>query len=353
MKAALALLLTAGSAFGASPVIQLSPTPAALSPLAIAGVPFALQASPAMVFSAPSALALPRLASPLGLVPVPAPAAPAFAARALPALSAMTALPAASVGDAFDGAFAEKKREEARAVQYAHAEIPVVDYVRGAYGEDGAREFMEGVYAVDEKTSFTGKELMSFLVTPEALNPDLVPDPDRVDFSRLGRTSAQIRTIVEGKGMPYHPYERVMTEAFRDGLIYRLYNRNDGLTYYGVPPRVRADWGLEPAAEVVPAALAPITAGPTPFSDALTALAADAMKLPKDEELFEFTAQAVDAAIKAGKLPPDAVTKAFRKRADALGYDVPSLADAVITLAESAEETPWEARTAALRALLD
>ena len=362
MKATLALLLTAGPAFGASPIIRLAPTPALVSP-AIVAAPFALQAAPAMAFSAPSAAVLPRLASPLAPAPAaalsapahaaPASAVPALAARALPALSAMTVLPAASAGDAFDGAFAERKHEEARAVQHAHAEIPVVDYVRGAYGEDGAREFMEGVYAVDEKTSFSGKELLSFLVTPEALNPDLVPDPDRVDFSRLGRSSARIRAIVEDKGMPYHPYERIMTEAFREGLIYRLYNRNDGFTYYGVPPRVRADWGLEPAPEAAPAAKAPVAAGPTPFSAALTALAADAMKLPKDEELFEFTAQAIDAAIKAGKLPPDAVTKAFRKRADALGYDVPGLADAVITLAESAEETPWEARTAALRALLD
>jgi hypothetical protein len=344
MKAALALLLTAGSAFGAAPVIQLAPTPIFVSPFAALGAPLALQASPSTVFSAP---ALPILAPSLAITPRPVVAA-------LPALSALTVLPAPSIGDAFDGAFAEKRKEEAEAVQYAHAEIPVVDYRRGAYDEERAQEFMEGVYTVDEKTSFTGRELLSFLVTPEALRPDLTPDPDRVDFSRLGRTSAQVREIVEEKGMPYHPYERVMTEAFRDGLIYRLYNKNTGLTYHGVPPQVRSDWKLEPAPEAAP--VKPETAapaGPTPFSLALAKLALEAELLPKSEELFEFTAQTVAAAIKAGKLAPDAVTPAFKERAAKIDVEVSSLSDAVITLAESAEGTPWEGRTAALLSLLD
>lgn len=269
----------------------------------------------------------------------------------MPSLTALSALPAPSMGDAFDGAFAEKRVVAAQAVQHAHAEIPVVDYLRGAYGEERAREFMEGVFTADEK-KFTGRELLSFVVTPEALNPDLTPDPDRVDFNRLGRSSAQIREIVDEKGMPYHPYERILQEAFREGLIYRLYNKNTSLTYYGVPPRVRADWGLDPAPVVEEKAAAPAAPVATPFSEALTKLAADAVTL-EDNELFEFTAQAVDAAIKAGKLPADAVSKAFRARADALGYDVPSLEDAVITLSESAEGTPWERKTAALLALLD
>lgn len=255
------------------------------------------------------------------------------------------------MGDAFDGAHAERRVVKAEAVQHAHAEIPVVDYLRGAYGEERAREFMEGVFTADEK-KFTGRELLSFVVTPEALNPDLVPDPGRVDFNRLGRTSAQIREIVDEKGMPYHPYERVLQEAFREGLIYRLYDKNTSLTHYGVPPRVRADWGLEPAPVVEKKTAAPAAPVSTPFSEALSSLAAEAVAL-KDNELFEFTAQAVDAAIKAGRLSPDAVSPSFRARADALGYDVPSLADAVITLSESAEGTPWERKTAALLALLD
>jgi hypothetical protein len=110
---------------------------------------------------------------------------------------------------------------------------------------------------------------------------------------------------------------------------------------------------LEPAQEAPSVEKAAAPSGPTPFSSALTQLASEAETLPKHEELFEFTAQAVDAAIKAGRLPKDAVSAKFRARADALGYDVPSLEDAVITLMESAEGTPWEARTAALRALLD
>lgn len=356
MRTALALLLCAPSAFAAAPVLRLETAPLAASPFALGAGPAALS------FSVPGPASLaPSLALPSALIPSPALASPLLAApalavaarptAALPALTAFTALPAASAGDAFDGAFAEKRVEAAKAVQYARAEIPVVDYLRGAYGEERAREFMEGVFTADEK-KFTGRELLSFVVTPESLNPDLVPDPDRVDFNRLGRTSTQIREIVGEKGMPYHPYERILQEAFREGLIYRLFNKNTSLTYYGVPPRVRADWGLDPAPVVEKKAEAPAEPVSTPFSEALAALAAEAVTI-KDAELFEFTAQAVDAAIKAGKLPAGAVSKAFRARADALGYDVPSLSDAVITLSESAEGTPWERKTAALLALLD
>ena len=264
----------------------------------------------------------------------------------------MSHLPAPSIGYAFDGAFAERRQKAAEAVQYARAEIPVVDYQRGAYSKAGSAEMMQESYVVGEGRNMTGAQLVSFVVTPESLRPDLTPDPDRVDFARLGKTSAQIRETLAVYDVPYHSYERWLGAAFREGMIYRLFNKNTGLTYYGVPPQVRADWGLEPASgEKAP--VAAVEKDPTPFTQALTALAADAESLPKNEELFEFTAQAVDAAIVAGKLLKDAVSPAFRARADSLGYDVPSLQDAVITLSESAEGTPWEAKTAALRALLD
>jgi hypothetical protein len=343
MKASLALILTTG----------FSPAPVTLAPISAVSVSLAPQALVSPAFSAPSlALApVPALAPAPALAAVPALAAPSAPAAALPALSALTVLPAPSVGDAFDGAFAERREKAAEAVQYAHAEIPVVDYMRGAYGEERAREFMEGAYAVDEKTSFTGRELLAFLVTPEALDPDLVPDPDRVDFNRLGRTTARIRDAVEEKGMPYHPYERILREAFREGLIYRLFDKNTSLTHYGVPPRVRADWGLEPAPDVEKKAAAAAPAS-TAFSEALSSLAAEAVAI-KDNELFEFTAQAVAAAVKEGRLPAAAVPAKFAERAARIEFDVPSLADAVLTLSESAEGTRWEAKTAALLALLD
>lgn len=265
----------------------------------------------------------------------------------------MTALPAASAGDVFDGAFAERREKAAEAVQHARAEIPVVDWRRGAYSKDLSAEMMQENYIVGEARTMSGIELLSFVVTPEALHPDLMPDPDRVDFERLGKTSRQIREALDAKDIPYHSYERWLGAAFREGLIYRLYNKNTGLTYYGVPPQVRADWGLEAVSEEKETPKNVVAAGPTPFSQALAALAADAEHLPKNEELFEFTAQAVDAAIRDGKLAREAVSAKFRARADALGYDAPSLKDAVLTLSESAEGTPWEAKTAALAALLD
>lgn len=343
MKAGLAVLLSATMRPVAVPV---NPAAAPLSPTAALAAP--VLSAPA----APTPLSALSLPVPAALAPVSAlPAAPE-PLRAMPALRAVSALPAPSVGDAFDGAFAERREKKAEAVQYARAEIPVVDYVRGAYSRERAAEMLEPSYVVDETRNMTGSELLSFVVTSEALDPDLTPDPDRVDFNRLGKTSAQIRSTLEEAGVPYHNYERWLGAAFREGLIYRLFDRNTGLTHYGVPPRVRADWGLEAAADV-PAAKAPAAAASTPFSDALKALAADAESLPKHEELFEFTAQLVDAAIAEGRFPKDGVSAKFRARADALGYDAPSFKDALITLVESAEGTPWEGKTAALAALAE
>lgn len=343
MKAGLAVILSATLRPVAVPV---NPAAAPLSPSAALAAPV-LAAPAALTPLSPLALPLPVALTPVQAVP----AAPE-PLRAMPALQAFSALPAPSVGDAFDGAFAERREKKAEAVQHAHAEIPVVDYVRGSYSREGAAEMMETSFVIDETKNMTGSQLLSLVVTPEALDPDLTPDPDRVDFGRLGKTSAQIRATLEEAGVPYHNYERWLGAAFREGLLYRLFNRNTGLTYYGVPPRVRADWGLE-APTGVPAAKAPAAPVSSAFSDALKALAADAETLPKHEELFEFTAQAVDAAIAEGRFPAGAVSAKFRARADSIGYDVPSLKDAVLTLAESAEGTPWEAKTAALAALLD
>jgi hypothetical protein len=369
VKLALALLLCAPTAYADAPIVRLAPSPLVLTPFALGAGPAALQFSaPSLALSAPS-LALPVALTP-ALLPAPAIAAPLAVnaqrpVAALPVLAALTVLPAPAIGDAWDGsgrreeaneeayAHVEQRRREAEAVQYAHAEIPVVDYRRGAYGEERAKEFMEGVYVVDDKTKFTGLELLSFLVTPEALRADQIPDPARVDFARLGKNSAQIRETLAEKGMPYHPYERVLTEAFRDGLIYRLTDARNGMTYHGVPHEVRAAFGLEAKAPEPAKAEDVAPAGPTPFSVALTKLAKEAESLPHREELFEFTAQVVAAAIKAGKLPPDAVSPAFKARAAKIDFDVTSLKEALLTLAESAEGTPWEGRAADLQALAD
>ncbi len=250
-----------------------------------------------------------------------------------------------------DGAFSEKRQEAAKAVQHAHAEIPVVDYLKRAFDESSAKEFMDGEFTFDGATKKTGRELLSYLVTPDALSDGLTPDPARVDFNRLGKTSSQIRETVDAEGVPYHLYERVLGGAFREGLIYRLYNSLTGFTYHGVPHEIRAIFGLEAPAEQKPAEIAK-KSGPTPFSEALTALSEEAVGLD-DPELFEFTAQTVAAAIKAGKLSSDAVSPAFKARAAKIDFDAPSLKDAALTLAESAEGTPWESKTAALLALLD
>ena len=137
------------------------------------------------------------------------------------------------------------------------------------------------------------------------------------------------------------------------------------------PPLLASPLALAAPALALPAPVAAVAApvAALPVLSALTVMPApsigdafdgafaerrkeEAERLPKNEELFEVTAQVVAAAVKAGSLPPDAVSPAFKARAAKIDFDVSSLSDAVLTLAESAEGTPWEARTAALLALL-
>lgn len=311
--------------------------------------------------SAPAAIESINIAAKIS--PSMAAATPRDSQRVPESASALRYLAAPSIGDGWDGgrqyeeeeehAYAERREREAEQVQHAHADIPVVDYRRGAYEERSAREFMDSVQLETAEKSFTGRELLSWLVTPEALLLDRVPDPERMDFSRLGHSSTRLRRILEEKSVPYHPYEAMLGRAFRDGLVYRLTDARRGVSYTGVPYEVRSAFGLREETPASPAAAPAAAPVDSAFAKALLALTVDAEKLPKSEELFEFTAQVVAAAEKAGLLPAGSGSEKFRARAAKIDFDVPPLRDAVETLAESAEGTPWEARAAALLALLD
>ncbi|MBI3287945.1 MAG: hypothetical protein HYZ74_00320 [Elusimicrobia bacterium] len=291
---------------------------------------------------------LPSSLLPASAVSVPltgAPLIPVFEARTPVSPRALSALPSRSAAYTEESlALSQLRREAAHAVQYAHAEIPVLDYRRGAYNEERAREFMERDFVFSESARRTGQELLSLLVTPAALPLDSVPNPARHDFSLFGKSAAQIREALSGTGIPVYRYEDALKEAFLKGLIYRLADAATAATYQGVPHMVRLAFGLEPAAPQAPAA----PTGPTAFSRALAGLVRQAHDLPARDELFEFTAQAAAAAIQAGRLSGQDLPDSFQRRSDALGFDVPALADALATLRESARDTAWDARAAAL-----
>jgi hypothetical protein len=241
---------------------------------------------------------------------------------------------------------AEQREQKAEAVQYAHAERPVIDYLRGRFDPEEARELAGNVYELSDGDARTIKELLQLVMTAHAARTDNPPDLTRVDPTGFGVSDAQLRVIAEAEGLPAFALQRFLEQAFRHGLIYRLYDSGRQQTFYGVPQAVRDALGLKAprAAEDVAREKAKESA----FAKGLPALAEAAVKLPKGEELFEFAAQIVAAAVKGGLLSRDAVPPAFQKRADALSFDAPPLKDALLTLLESSEGTPWFARAKAL-----
>lgn len=340
MRALLAVLLCSAAA-SAAPVVRLQSSVTAPLAAHTLTIPLMGLQAPAPLF-APAPLTLSLVPAPsLALTPAPAPAA---APTALQGLSAIVlslqpqgpAFVAPSIGDAFDGRrpeeegeeeFARKEEKKAKEVRYAHADVPVLDYRGGAYSQESAERLLDEEFMSSDERAWTGRDLLALIVTPAELPPDTVPDPSRIDLGTLGLSSLKLREVLAERGLPVFRYEAFLKEAFNEGLVYRLTDAATGKTYHGVPARVRAELGLTAPAGPGAAAKAEVSEkGPSAFSLALDALVEQAKALPKGEELVEFTGD---------------VSAAFAS-------DPSALADALLTLRDSAEGTPWEARVEAL-----
>lgn len=233
---------------------------------------------------------------------------------------------------------AEKKQE---AVQYAHAERPALDYRRHRFNKEDAEEFLAETREFPGGGQATGRELLGLLITPDAVDVDRSFDPARLDMTRFGMSDSDLRPILQEKGVPVYAYHDFLGRAFNYGLVYRVSDNETRRTYHGVPLPVREALGYhadEEPSQILPKAE---KAKPSAFNAALTALAREAESLPPKEELFEFTAQTVEAAIKAGRLGRDRLSPAFEQRAHSLEFDTPPLAEALLTLLDSSHGTPW------------
>jgi hypothetical protein len=109
-----------------------------------------------------------------------------------------------------------------------------------------------------------GADFLKFLLTPEAVDIAQPPPEESwkdLDFSRYGKTEAEIRHFLEQKAQAQSHtaalsltgffYADLLNQAMNQGLIYRLHNpREDGKAYYGVPTQVRQalslHWQPEP-----------------------------------------------------------------------------------------------------------
>ncbi len=231
------------------------------------------------------------------------------------------------------------RREEA--VRHAEQPLPVYDYMPGRFSaESAAEEFVDVVFDFSG-TEKSGREILEFLVTPYAVHPSIEPDPEQMDVPLFGRSDAEIRSFAQDQGIAGWRFDDTMRRAFRAGLIYRIHDRKRGKTFTGVPYAVREAFDLkEPSVEKV----IETEEAPAPVLESMQSLGALAgrMKgLAATNEIFEFAAQAADIAAREGRLDWDSLPDEFRTKAAAYRGERGALADALITLAESAHGTEW------------
>ncbi len=242
--------------------------------------------------------------------------------------------------------YVERKQQRAEAVQYAHAEIPPLDYRRDRFNKEESQELLAQTHEW-AGGSATGHQFLELLMTPHAVMLDRELDPSRLDMSLFGKSETEIRGLIQEKDYPVYVYHDFLKDAFNNGLVYRVNDSSRKKTYYGIPYQVREALGLK-SEEEAPAKPADKPAEPTAFSHALAALAKEAQGLPAKDELFEFTAQTVAAAIKAKQLDETQVSKQFKERSEAIDFEESSLTESLLTLLESAHGTPWFERTLSL-----
>ncbi|PCI38933.1 MAG: hypothetical protein COB53_03990 [Elusimicrobia bacterium] len=257
---------------------------------------------------------------------------------------------------AAERAYAHVENRAAREeVRHAEQKLPVYDYLRTAFHAERAKEeFLNVEFDFSGETK-TGRAILEFLLTPHAVAPDIELEPERMDMPLFGRSDSAIRDFSLAEGIRGWRFNEVMVQAFRLGLIYRVHDREGGKSYTGIPAHVRAALDLEaPPIEV------PVVTENDPASDresmtSLGALVARMEILAGKDELFEFAAQAADAAVGEGRMQWDDLPESFRKKAEPYRGEAGTLADAIITLVESAHETEWfdEAVTTAYAAADD
>jgi hypothetical protein len=235
--------------------------------------------------------------------------------------------------------YVERKQQRAEAVQYAHAEIPPLDYRRNRFNKEESQELLAQTHEW-AGGSATGRQFLELLMTPHAVMLDRELDPSRMDMSLFGKSETEIRDILKEKDFPVFVYHDFLIQAFNHGLVYRVNDSSRAKTYHGIPYQVREALGLK-SEEEKPAKAVEKPTTSSPLSHALAALAKEAEALPAKDELFEFTAQTVEAAIKAGRLDEKQVSPEFRTRADGIDMDESSLHESLLTLLESSHGTKW------------
>lgn len=243
------------------------------------------------------------------------------------------------------------KPKVTHAVARKTMEPDVFDFRLHFFDEDNGRLFMLDSWGPPDFPEVTGKDLLDFLVTADAVNPYQLPRDDawdELDFSRLGRSEHDLEQFladraeptVDGgeKQIPKWLLNEVLWKARVEGLIYRLTDPRDHQVYYGVPPQVREKLGLE--VKVPTEAAAPVEEKPDPdrvaFQEGLQDLLKMVQSLPKEDFRFELGTQILLLAEKEGliELPSE-----LTELADEMLLSKPNSYCDLLTLLEESEGT--------------
>lgn len=207
----------------------------------------------------------------------------------------------------------------------AHAPIPTFDYMTAWYSDDNIRRFLDASFTYREK-ALTGKELLSFLLTPKSVDTYYPASPDRMsplEFKLNGRSELELRRFFEENGIDYpSAYEGIVREARQYGLVYMLKDlKQKGGSYYGIPLRVRKVLEKQGIVFEPPQVSAPVVAEQkpadkplTPFGEGLKEFLERHQGLAQTDELFEYLSQLSRAAVQAELISLEMLPKLYQNQ---------------------------------------
>lgn len=138
-----------------------------------------------------------------------------------------------------------RRKKEAQVLRYACAQRTALDYNRFVFTPESGRQFLFRRFTLCETRIWTGRTVLAALMTPKALALGHDQDLSGLDLRLFGLCDGDLRALLLEQGIAAYRFHEVLRDAFRLGLIYRVFSSGDGKTYYGVPQVVRAAFSLK------------------------------------------------------------------------------------------------------------
>jgi hypothetical protein len=252
-------------------------------------------------------------------------------------------------------------RQEARqeALEYAtirkkEAEPPKAPPVNACeyrynFNPDVAWDFLETTFTDDSSgLSMTGRDFLRFLITPDAVDTQNLPDEKDwrfFDLHKAGRTDTELWQFLADRVTGESPAGKLkfvdsfckdlLTKARLRGLVYKLTDpENPNKVYFGVPYDVQRLLGLNTEYE------ADMGQAAQTFASAVADFVPQGLALPDSDELFDYTAQIAQKCIENGTLEKEQLSQECLDKMESFGALSPRSFNVLIDLLESSAGTP-------------